>query len=48
MNDMTVMERAVASQKTKIAAKNVQVFYGDTHAIKDVNVEIEEIGRSHV
>ncbi|MFN3663425.1 phosphate ABC transporter ATP-binding protein PstB [Yoonia sp.] len=25
---------------TKIAAKGVQVFYGDTHAIKDVDVEI--------
>ena len=24
-----------------IAASNVQVFYGDTHAIKDVDVEIE-------
>ncbi|WP_416236718.1 phosphate ABC transporter ATP-binding protein PstB [Yoonia sp. 67] len=26
--------------ETKIAASGVQVFYGDTHAIKDVNVEI--------
>ncbi|WP_416236655.1 phosphate ABC transporter ATP-binding protein PstB [Yoonia sp. 72] len=25
---------------TKISAKGVQVFYGDTHAIKDVSVEI--------
>ena len=42
MNDMTVLERNVASQNTKISAKNVQVYYGDTHAIKDVNVEIED------
>ncbi|MCB2116227.1 MAG: ATP-binding cassette domain-containing protein, partial [Rhodobacteraceae bacterium] len=27
---------------TKIAAKDVQVYYGDTHAIKDVNVNIED------
>ncbi|GAA6174611.1 phosphate import ATP-binding protein PstB [Sulfitobacter pacificus] len=27
---------------TKISAKNVQVHYGDTHAIKDVNVEIQD------
>jgi len=26
----------------KIAAKNVQVWYGDTHAIKDVSVELED------
>jgi phosphate transport system ATP-binding protein len=28
--------------KVKISAKDVQVHYGDTHAIKDVNVEIED------
>lgn len=26
----------------KISAKGVQVYYGDTHAIKDVNVDIED------
>ena len=26
--------------KTKVSARNVDVFYGDTHAIKDVSVEI--------
>jgi len=26
----------------KISARNVQVWYGDTHAIKDVNVEIKD------
>lgn len=40
MNDMRLMERAVSDQTTKISAKNVQVHYADTHAIKDVNVEI--------
>lgn len=29
-------------QNPKISAKNVQVYYGDTHAIKDVNVEIAD------
>jgi phosphate transport system ATP-binding protein len=41
MNDMTLMENTVETQPTKIAAKNVDVFYGDSQAIKDVNVEIE-------
>ncbi|WP_296419254.1 phosphate ABC transporter ATP-binding protein PstB [Pseudooctadecabacter sp.] len=27
---------------TKISAKGVQVYYGDNHAIKDVNVDIED------
>ena len=26
----------------KIAARNVQVHYGDTHAIKDVSVDIAD------
>lgn len=41
MNDMTLMEHTVDTQPTKIAAKDVNVYYGDSHAIKDVNVEIE-------
>ena len=40
MNDMRIVERAVETQTAKIAAKNVQVFYGEKHAIKDVNVDI--------
>lgn len=40
MNDMRVTERTM-SNEIKIAAKGVDVFYGDNHAIKDVNVEIE-------
>lgn len=41
MNDMTLMDNTVDTQPTKIAAKDVNVYYGDSHAIKDVNVEIE-------
>ncbi len=40
MNDMRITERTM-SNEIKIAAKGVDVFYGDTHAIKDVDVEIE-------
>ena len=42
MNDMRLIERAVNMNDTKISAKNVQVYYGSTHAIKDVNVEIAD------
>ena len=42
MNDMRRVERDVDAKKVKIAAQNVDVFYGDTHAIKDVDVEIED------
>ncbi len=40
MNDMRVTERTM-SNDIKIAANNVDVFYGDNHAIKGVDVEIE-------
>jgi phosphate transport system ATP-binding protein len=42
MNDMRLTERAVGTQTTKITARGVQVYYGDTHAIKDVNVDIAD------
>ncbi|MEO0861072.1 MAG: phosphate ABC transporter ATP-binding protein PstB [Pseudomonadota bacterium] len=42
MNDMRLTERAVDNQDIKIAAKGVQVYYGDTHAIKDVDVNIAD------
>ncbi|PRY95137.1 phosphate ABC transporter ATP-binding protein (PhoT family) [Hasllibacter halocynthiae] len=42
MNDMRITERAVDLSETKISARNVQVFYGDTHAIKDVSVDIAD------
>ena len=40
MNDMSLMERAVTKTDIKISAKDVQVYYGEKHAIKDVNVDI--------
>ena len=42
MNDMRIVERHVETNDVKIAAHNVQVHYGTTHAIKDVSVEIED------
>ena len=43
MEDMTHMDRAMSTQQNiKISAKGVQVYYGDNHAIKDVNVEIDD------
>ncbi len=42
MNDMRLIERAVDMNDTKISARNVQVYYGDNHAIKDVNVDIAD------
>jgi len=40
MNDMRLTERAVNAEHTKIAARGVQVHYGQTHALKDVDVDI--------
>ena len=43
MEDLSHMDRAMSTQQDiKISAKNVQVYYGDNHAIKDVNVEIDD------
>ncbi len=43
MEDMIHMDRAMSAQQDiKISAKGVQVYYGDNHAIKDVDVEIED------
>ncbi|SPH21427.1 Phosphate import ATP-binding protein PstB [Ascidiaceihabitans donghaensis] len=42
MNDMRLTERTVDTNDVKITAKDVQVYYGDNHAIKDVNVEIQD------
>ena len=39
MNDMRLTERAVDA-KTKISARQVQVYYDDAQAIKDVDVDI--------
>ncbi len=40
MNDMRILERDLAMNQPKITAQGVQVFYGKTHAIKDVSVAI--------
>ncbi|MFY0691467.1 MAG: phosphate ABC transporter ATP-binding protein [Paracoccaceae bacterium] len=40
MNDMRAVEMTMPSE-IKISAKSVDVFYDDTHAIKNVDVEIE-------
>ncbi len=40
MNDMRVIERGVGVNEIKISSKDVQVFYGDKHAIIDVSVDI--------
>ncbi|MEI4470423.1 phosphate ABC transporter ATP-binding protein PstB [Frigidibacter sp. MR17.24] len=40
MNDMRLVERDVTASDIKIRAEKVQVFYGDAHAIKDVDVDI--------
>ncbi len=44
MNDMSLTERAVTQHQDdiKISARDVQVWYGDKHAIKDVNVDIQD------
>ena len=42
MNDMRLIERAVDMNETKISARNVDVYYGTNHAIKDVNVDIAD------
>ena len=41
MNDMSRLDKTVTNT-IKISASDVNVYYGDTHAIKDVNVEIED------
>ena len=42
MNDMRPLDRMTDVDNTKISARGVQVHYGDTHAIKDVSVEIAD------
>ncbi|MFZ5710589.1 MAG: phosphate ABC transporter ATP-binding protein PstB [Pseudomonadota bacterium] len=40
MDDVRLVERAVVTDAVKISARRAQVFYGDNHAIKDVDVDI--------
>jgi phosphate transport system ATP-binding protein len=39
-DDQRLTERVVDTTKAKISARNVQVWYGTNHAIKDVDVDI--------
>ncbi|MFV0300242.1 MAG: phosphate ABC transporter ATP-binding protein PstB [Paracoccus sp. (in: a-proteobacteria)] len=40
LNQMRAAENALAQDTIKIAARDVQVFYGEKHAIRDVSVDI--------
>ncbi len=40
MDDLRIVERDVNTHTNKITARGVDVFYGDTHAIKGVDVDI--------
>ncbi|EEB84545.1 phosphate ABC transporter, ATP-binding protein [Roseobacter sp. GAI101] len=42
MKDNVISETDVTTDKIKIAARDVQVYYGDNHAIKDVSVDIQD------
>ena len=42
MDDLRVTEKALNMQDVKFAARGVQVFYGETQAIKDVDVDIAD------
>jgi len=43
MKDMIPVDRKMSTmQDSKISARGVQVYYGDNHAIKDVNVDIAD------
>ncbi|MCJ8139216.1 phosphate ABC transporter ATP-binding protein PstB [Falsirhodobacter halotolerans] len=40
MNDMRIVERDVSTTETKIKARDVNVHYGDSHALKGVGIDI--------
>ena len=40
MNDMRIVERTVDINTAKITARGAQVWYGETHALRDVDVDI--------
>ncbi len=43
MNDMSIVERTdLDGLELKFKCEKVQVYYGDTHAIKDVDIEIRD------
>lgn len=42
MNDLRMTERDVSTTDIKIEARDVDVYYADTHAIKSVNVDVQD------
>ncbi|NRB01267.1 MAG: phosphate ABC transporter ATP-binding protein [Rhodobacteraceae bacterium] len=42
MDDLRIIERTTGMNDIKVSARKVQVYYGDNHAIKDVDVDIED------
>ncbi len=42
MDDLRLTERKAGMTEIKFAAQDVQVYYGSTHAIRDVSVDIED------
>ena len=40
MDDLRIVERDVDTKDIKISARGVQVYYGEKHALKDVDVDI--------
>ncbi len=42
MNEIRDVTALKDTKKVKISAQNVQVYYGDNHAIRDVNVDIDD------
>jgi phosphate transport system ATP-binding protein len=42
MNDMRIVERTVTDEAIKISARGVQVYYGEKHALKDVDCDIQD------
>ena len=42
MNQMLKAEKVADMKEPKILANKVQVYYGETHAIKDVDLRIED------
>ncbi|MBI6628291.1 phosphate ABC transporter ATP-binding protein [Pontibaca sp. S1109L] len=42
MKDILIPELDVTADSTKISARGVQVYYGETHAIRDIDVDIPD------
>jgi phosphate transport system ATP-binding protein len=42
LSEPTIIPMPLADEHTKVSAKNVNVYYGDKHALKDVSIDIPE------